>query len=144
MIGLKRCRYQDILLKIQIPVSNYEGYTVWELGFWTLLCEWLGIWRGWIPCPIYDSIKVGEQEFIGVTLTTNILLWSLWLSNWLGFVNSFTRPAFRKVCVWSRHFGCSLGSRSRFCGVWVINIWWTIFTFFRIYLLSIIVQTVMW
>ena len=33
MIGLKRCRYQDILLKIQIPVSNCGGYTVWELGF---------------------------------------------------------------------------------------------------------------
>ena len=34
MIGLKRCRYQDILLKIQIPVCNCEEYTVWELGFY--------------------------------------------------------------------------------------------------------------
>ena len=33
MIGLKRCRYQDILLKIQIPVCNCEEYIVWELGF---------------------------------------------------------------------------------------------------------------
>ena len=39
MIGLKKCRHKDMLLKIQIPVSNCEEYTVWDLGFWTLLCE---------------------------------------------------------------------------------------------------------
>ena len=33
MIGLKRGRYQDILLKIQIPVCNCEEYTVWVWVF---------------------------------------------------------------------------------------------------------------
>ena len=41
MIGLKRCRHQDILLKIQIPIYNCEEYTVQEFSFWMLLCPLL-------------------------------------------------------------------------------------------------------